>query len=89
MSEDTKKVIYSMMNVSKFHGTKQVLKDIYISFYYGAKIGVLGLNGSGKTSLINSLYGFVPKTTGEFIFKNRTSFHHHTKSSFGEKRRKV
>ncbi len=47
MSEDTKKVIYTMMNVGKFHGKRQVLKDISLSYFYGAKIGVLGLNGSG------------------------------------------
>jgi hypothetical protein len=44
-----RQIIFSMVNVSKIHPPqKQVLKDIYISFYYGAKIGVLGLNGSGK-----------------------------------------
>ena len=41
------KVIYSMVGVSKFFGKKQVLKDIYLSYFYGAKIGVLGLNGAG------------------------------------------
>ena len=45
------KIIYSMVGVSKFHGKKQVLKDIYLSYFYGAKIGVIGLNGSGKSSL--------------------------------------
>ncbi len=49
------KVIYSMVGVSKFHGKKQVLKDIYLSYFYGAKIGVLGLNGSGKSSLLRIL----------------------------------
>jgi ATPase subunit of ABC transporter with duplicated ATPase domains len=49
MSETGRQIIFSMVNVSKIHPPqKQVLKDIYISFYYGAKIGVLGLNGSGK-----------------------------------------
>ena len=53
MSEIGRQIIYSMVNVSKIHPPqKQVLKDIYISFYYGAKIGVLGLNGSGKSSLL-------------------------------------
>ncbi len=51
MTQDTKKIIYSMVNVNKFHGQKQVLKDISLSYFYGAKIGVLGLNGSGKSSL--------------------------------------
>src|SRR5687768_9633190 len=49
------KIIYSMVGVSKFHGKKQVLKDIYLSYFYGAKIGVLGLNGSGKSSLLRIL----------------------------------
>ena len=42
------KIIFSMVKVSKFYDKKPVLKDIYLSFFYGAKIGVLGLNGSGK-----------------------------------------
>lgn len=46
------KIIYTMMRVSKFYGTKQVLKNISISYFYGAKIGVIGLNGSGKSSLL-------------------------------------
>ena len=46
MTQDTKKIIYSMVNVSKSYGQKQVLKDISLSYFYGAKIGVLGLNGS-------------------------------------------
>ncbi|HEX3580016.1 MAG TPA: energy-dependent translational throttle protein EttA [Thermoanaerobaculia bacterium] len=49
------KIIYSMVGVSKFHGKKQVLKDIYLSYFYGAKIGVIGLNGSGKSSLLRIL----------------------------------
>jgi ATPase subunit of ABC transporter with duplicated ATPase domains len=51
---DDKKIIYTMYRVSKKHGTKQVLKDISLSYYYGAKIGVIGLNGSGKSSLCAS-----------------------------------
>src|SRR6202158_5410466 len=51
------KVIYSMVGVSKFHAKKQVLKDIYLSYFYGAKIGVIGLNGSGKSSLLRILAG--------------------------------
>ena len=52
MSED-KKVIFSMVGVSKSfnNNNKQVLKDIYLSFFYGAKIGIIGLNGSGKSTL--------------------------------------
>ncbi|WDP92848.1 MAG: energy-dependent translational throttle protein EttA [Desulfobacter sp.] len=67
MSEDTKKVIYSMINVSKFHGKRQVLKDISLSYFYGAKIGVLGLNGSGKSSLLKILAGIDKEHTGETI----------------------
>src|SRR6266705_726253 len=51
------KIIYSMVGVSKFHAKKQVLKDIYLSYFYGAKIGVIGLNGSGKSSLLRILAG--------------------------------
>ena len=57
MSDEPNKIIYSMVGVSKFHGQKQVLKDIYLSYFYGAKIGVLGLNGSGKSSLLKILAG--------------------------------
>ncbi|NDY72643.1 energy-dependent translational throttle protein EttA [Desulfobacter hydrogenophilus] len=67
MSEDTKKVIYSMLNVSKFHGTRQVLKDISLSYFYGAKIGVLGLNGSGKSTLLNIMAGIDTEFVGETI----------------------
>ena len=62
---DDKKVIYSMYKVSKKHGTKQVLKDISISYFYGAKIGVLGLNGSGKSSLLKILAGVDTEFSGE------------------------
>jgi energy-dependent translational throttle protein EttA len=67
MTEDTKKVIYSMINVSRHHGDKQVLKDISLSYFYGAKIGVLGLNGSGKSSLMKILAGVDDGYTGETI----------------------
>jgi len=67
MTEDTKKVIYSMINVSKFHGKRQVLKDISLSYFYGAKIGVLGLNGSGKSSLLRILAGVDTEFNGETI----------------------
>jgi ATPase subunit of ABC transporter with duplicated ATPase domains len=67
MTQDTKKIIYSMMNVSKFHGTKQVLKDISLSYFYGAKIGVLGLNGSGKSSLLKIMAGIDTEFAGETI----------------------
>ena len=62
---DDKKVIYSMYRVSKKHGTKQVLKDINLSYFYGAKIGVIGLNGSGKSSLLKILAGTDTEFAGE------------------------
>src|SRR5688572_12036219 len=61
------KIIYSMVGVSKFHGKKQVLKDIYLSYFYGAKIGVLGLNGSGKSSLLRILAGVDRDHLGETV----------------------
>ncbi len=48
---EANKIIYSMIGVGKSHEKKVILKDIYLSYFYGAKIGVLGLNGSGKSSL--------------------------------------
>ncbi|MDQ3280655.1 MAG: energy-dependent translational throttle protein EttA [Acidobacteriota bacterium] len=61
------KIIYSMVGVSKFHGKKQVLKDIYLSYFYGAKIGVIGLNGSGKSSLLRILAGVDRDHLGETV----------------------
>ena len=61
-----RQIIFSMVNVSKIHPhQKQVLKDIYISFYYGAKIGVLGLNGSGKSTLLRIIAGMDKDYIGE------------------------
>jgi ATP-binding cassette ChvD family protein len=57
MNNEPDKIIYSMIGVSKRHGQKTVLKDIYLSYFYGAKIGVLGLNGTGKSSLLRILAG--------------------------------
>ncbi|MDR2850701.1 MAG: energy-dependent translational throttle protein EttA [Desulfovibrio sp.] len=57
MSNEPDKIIYSMVRVSKRHGQKEVLKDISLSYFYGAKIGVLGLNGTGKSSLLKILAG--------------------------------
>ena len=57
MSNEPDKIIYSMIRVSKRHGQREVLKDISLSYFYGAKIGVLGLNGSGKSSLLKILAG--------------------------------
>src|SRR5204862_7974353 len=57
MSNEPNKIIYSMIGVSKSYDKKVVLKDIYLSYFYGAKIVVLGLNGSGKSSLLKILAG--------------------------------
>jgi sulfate-transporting ATPase len=65
--EEPNKIIYSMVGVSKFHAKKQVLKDIYLSYFYGAKIGVLGLNGSGKSSLLRILAGVDKDHLGETV----------------------
>jgi energy-dependent translational throttle protein EttA len=62
---ESNKVIYSMIGVSKAHDKKVVLKDIYLSYFYGAKIGVLGLNGSGKSSLLKILAGVDKKFDGQ------------------------
>ena len=67
MTEDSKKIIYTMMRVSKFHNNKQVLKDISLSYFYGAKIGVLGLNGAGKSSLLRILAGVDRDFVGESL----------------------
>ncbi len=67
MAQDPNKVIYSMIGVSKNYGQKFVLKDIYLSYFYGAKIGVLGLNGSGKSSLLKILAGVDKDFIGETI----------------------
>ena len=57
MADEAQKIIYSMIGVSKRHEKKQILKDIYLSYFYGAKIGVLGLNGAGKSTLLRILAG--------------------------------
>ena len=65
MSDD-KKIIFSMIGVSKiFPPQKQVLKNIYLSFYYGAKIGIIGLNGSGKSTLLKMIAGIEKEYQGE------------------------
>jgi energy-dependent translational throttle protein EttA len=65
MSTEPNKVIYSMVGVSKYYDKKAVLKDIYLSYFYGAKIGVIGLNGSGKSSLLRILAGVDKEFNGE------------------------
>ncbi|HRG18974.1 MAG TPA: energy-dependent translational throttle protein EttA [Flavobacterium lutivivi] len=69
MSDD-KKVIFSMSRVNKIYSStnKQVLKDIYLSFFYGAKIGILGLNGSGKSSLLKIIAGVDKNYQGDVVF---------------------
>jgi len=63
--DEPNKVIYSMVGVGKVHGTKQALKDIYLGYFYGAKIGVIGLNGSGKTTLLRIMAGIEREFLGE------------------------
>lgn len=65
MSDAPDKIIYSMMRVGKFYDKKPVLKDISLSYFYGAKIGVLGLNGSGKSSLLRIMAGLDKNFVGE------------------------
>ncbi|NTW16233.1 MAG: energy-dependent translational throttle protein EttA [Syntrophaceae bacterium] len=67
MASETTKVIYSMIGVGKYYDKKPVLKDIYLSYFYGAKIGVLGLNGSGKSSLLRILAGVDQEFNGKTI----------------------
>jgi energy-dependent translational throttle protein EttA len=70
MSTDGKKVIYSMIGVSKYYDRRPVLKDISLSYFYGAKIGVLGLNGSGKSSLLRIMAGDDTQYNGETILSD-------------------
>ena len=66
---DDKKIIFSMVGVSKIiPPTRQILKDIYLSFYYGAKIGIIGLNGSGKSTLLKIIAGKDKAYNGEVVF---------------------
>ena len=66
---DDKKVIFAMVGVSKIYPPqKQVLKNIYLSFFYGAKIGIIGLNGSGKSSLLKIIAGIDKSYQGEVVF---------------------
>ncbi len=67
MGNEINKVIYSMVRVSKYYDKKPVLKDISLSYFYGAKIGVIGLNGTGKTSLLRILAGVDKNFNGQTI----------------------
>ncbi len=69
MAEEQPKIIFSMVGVGKIYPpNKQVLKDIYLSFFYGAKIGIIGLNGSGKSSLLKIIAGLDKSYQGEVAF---------------------
>src|SRR5687768_2255591 len=67
-NNEPNKIIFSMVKVSKLYDKKPVLKDIYLSFFYGAKIGVLGLNGSGKSTLLKIIAGQDTEFDGEVVF---------------------
>lgn len=64
-TQDDRKIIYSMYRLSRRYGTRQVLKDISLSYFYGAKIGVIGLNGSGKSTLLRIMAGLDTEYSGE------------------------
>ncbi|MBN2431349.1 MAG: energy-dependent translational throttle protein EttA, partial [Acidobacteria bacterium] len=68
MSDEPNKVICSMVGVSKYYDKKCVLRDIYLGYFYGAKIGVIGLNGSGKSSLLRILASVDKEIQGEVVF---------------------
>lgn len=67
---DDKKIIFSMVGLSKTirQTNKQILKDIYLSFFYGAKIGIIGLNGAGKSTLMKIIAGIDNDYQGEVVF---------------------
>ena len=67
MSTQPNKIIYSMVGVSRHYDKRAVLKDIYLSYFYGAKIGVIGLNGSGKSTLLRVIAGADKGYTGETV----------------------
>ncbi|HUF43543.1 MAG TPA: ATP-binding cassette domain-containing protein, partial [Verrucomicrobiae bacterium] len=67
MSNEPNKVIYSMVGVGKYYDKRPVLKDIYLSYFYGAKIGVIGLNGSGKSTLLRIMAGVEKEFNGEAV----------------------
>ncbi|HEV7890497.1 MAG TPA: energy-dependent translational throttle protein EttA, partial [Pyrinomonadaceae bacterium] len=70
MSTQPNKIIYSMVGVSRHYDKRAVLKDIYLSYFYGAKIGVIGLNGSGKSSLLRIIAGVDKGFTGETVLSS-------------------
>jgi ATP-binding cassette ChvD family protein len=76
MSDQPNKIIYSMVGVGKYHDKRPVLQDISLSYFYGAKIGVLGLNGSGKSSLLRIMAGIDREFVGETILSPGFSIGH-------------
>ena len=77
MAADDKKIIFSMVGVSKaFTPNKNVLKDIYLSFFYGAKIGIIGLNGSGKSTLLRTIAGIYKPDSGTVAIDGTPIFEH-------------
>ena len=73
MANESEKIIYSMITVSKYHEKRAILKDISLSYFYGAKIGVIGLNGSGKSSLLRIIAGEDKEFNGQTILTAGTS----------------
>ena len=71
---DAEKIIYTMSRVTKTVNRKEILKDISLSYFHGAKIGVLGLNGSGKSTLLKLLAGAVAPTSGEVCVGRNLKF---------------
>src|SRR3989337_3203032 len=67
MANESQKIIYSMIGVSKHHDKRPIVKDISLSYFYGAKIGVIGLNGSGKSSLLRIMAGVDKEFGGQTI----------------------
>src|SRR4030042_1300762 len=67
MANESQKIIYTMIGVSKYHDKRAILKDISLSYFYGAKIGVIGLNGSGKSSLLRIIAGVDKEFNGQTI----------------------
>ena len=67
MANESQKIIYTMMGVNKYHDKRTILKDISLSYFYGAKIGVIGLNGSGKSSLLRIMAGVDREFNGQTI----------------------
>jgi sulfate-transporting ATPase len=70
----SRQIIFTLKGLNKYHGDKQVLKNIYLSFFYGAKIGVIGLNGSGKSTLLKIIAGLDKEFQGEIFSREGTSF---------------